>query len=111
MSLEDSKAIIRAYVEAVWNEQQLDRADEFMAPDFLDHASLPGQMPGLAGAKKKWAMYQAGLPDLRVTIEDLVAEGDGSGCGGPTRAPTRGNCWAFRPPATTCRSAASASSA
>ena len=76
MSLEDNKAIIRAYVEAVWNQQQLDRADEFMAPDFLDHASLPGQAPGLAGAKNKWAMYQAGIPDLRVTIEDLVAEGD-----------------------------------
>ena len=76
MSLDDNKAIIRAYVETVWNQQQLDRADEFMAPDFLDHASLPGQAPGLAGATKKWAMYQAGLPDLHVTINDLVAEGD-----------------------------------
>jgi steroid delta-isomerase-like uncharacterized protein len=76
MSLEDNKAIIRGYVEAVWNQQQVDRADEFMAPDFLDHASLPGQAPGLEGWKKKWAMYLAGIPDLRVTIEELVAEGD-----------------------------------
>jgi predicted ester cyclase len=30
----------------------------------------------LEGAKGKWAMYLAGLPDLRVTIEELVAEGD-----------------------------------
>jgi predicted ester cyclase len=30
----------------------------------------------LEGAKQKWAMYLAGLPDLRVTIEELVAEGD-----------------------------------
>jgi steroid delta-isomerase-like uncharacterized protein len=76
MSLEDNKAIIRGYVEAVWNQQQVDRADEFMAPDFLDHASLPGQAPGLEGWKRKWAMYLAGIPDLRVTIEELVAEGD-----------------------------------
>lgn len=76
MSLEGNKAIIRAYVEAVWNQQQVDRAEEFMAPEFLDHASLPGQAPGLEGWKKKWAMYVAGIPDLRVTIEELVAEGD-----------------------------------
>jgi steroid delta-isomerase-like uncharacterized protein len=76
VSLDDNKAIIRAYVETVWNQHQLDRADEFMAPDFLDHASLPGQAPGLQGATNKWAMYQTGLPDLRVTINDLVAEGD-----------------------------------
>ena len=47
-----------------------------MAPEFLDHASLPGQAPGLEGWKKKWAMYLAGIPDLRVTIQELVAEAD-----------------------------------
>jgi steroid delta-isomerase-like uncharacterized protein len=76
MSPEDNKAIIRTYVETIWNQQQLDRADELVAPDFLDHAALPGQAPGLAGAKQKWAMYLTGIPDLHVTIEDLVAEDD-----------------------------------
>jgi predicted ester cyclase len=54
----------------------VERADELVAPDYVDHAALPGQAPGLAGAKRKWAMYLAGIPDLRVTIEELVAEGD-----------------------------------
>jgi steroid delta-isomerase-like uncharacterized protein len=76
MSVEDNKAIIHAYVETVWNQQQLDRAEDLVAPDFLDHAPLPGQAPGLEGAKRKWAMYLNAVPDLRVTIEDLVAEGD-----------------------------------
>ncbi len=76
MSPEDNKAIIRAYVETIFNQQQVDRADELVAPDYLDHAALPGQAPGLEGAKKKWAMYLAGIPDLRVTVEELVAEGD-----------------------------------
>jgi predicted ester cyclase len=48
----------------------------FVAPDFLDHAPLPGQAPGLDGARRKWAMYLNAAPDLRVTIEDLVAEDD-----------------------------------
>lgn len=76
MSRGDNKAIIRAYVETVWNQQQLNRADEVVAPDILDHAALPGQAPGLEGAKRKWAMYLNAIPDLRVTIEELVAEGD-----------------------------------
>ena len=76
MSLEANKDLIRTYVETIFNHKQVDRADELVAPDFIDHAALPGQAPGLEGAKQKWAMYLTGLPDLRVTIEELVAEGD-----------------------------------
>jgi steroid delta-isomerase-like uncharacterized protein len=76
MSVDDNKEVIRAYVETIFNHKQVDRADELVASDYVDHASPPGQAPGLEGAKKKWAMYLAGIPDLRVTIEELVAEGD-----------------------------------
>jgi steroid delta-isomerase-like uncharacterized protein len=76
MSLEANKELIHAYVETIFNQRQVDRADELVAPDYVDHAALPGQAPGLQGAKSKWAMYLAGIPDLRVTIEELVAEGD-----------------------------------
>jgi steroid delta-isomerase-like uncharacterized protein len=76
MSVDDNKEVIRAYVETIFNHKQVDRADELVASDYVDHAALPGQAPGLEGAKKKWAMYLAGIPDLRVTIEELVAEGD-----------------------------------
>jgi predicted ester cyclase len=47
--------------------------------DFIDHAPLPGQAPGLDGAKEKWAIYLTAVPDLRVTIEELVAEGGKGG--------------------------------
>jgi steroid delta-isomerase-like uncharacterized protein len=76
MSLEANKDVVRAYVETIFNQRQVDRADELVAADYLDHAALPGQASGLEGAKKKWAMYLAGIPDLRVTIEELVAEAD-----------------------------------
>jgi hypothetical protein len=32
--LDDNKAIVRAYVETVWNRRQLERAEEVVAPDF-----------------------------------------------------------------------------
>jgi steroid delta-isomerase-like uncharacterized protein len=76
MSPDANKQVIRAYVETIFNQRQVERADELVAPDYLDHAALPGQAPGLPGAKQKWAMYLAGIPDLRVTIEELVAEAD-----------------------------------
>ena len=76
MSLEANKDLIRTYVEMIFNQKQVDRADELVAPGYIDHAALPGQPPGLEGAKQKWAMFLAGIPDLRVTIEELMAEGD-----------------------------------
>jgi predicted SnoaL-like aldol condensation-catalyzing enzyme len=56
MSLDDNKAIVRTFVETVWNRRQLEQAAEVVAPDFIDHAPMPGQAPGLEGVKRKWAM-------------------------------------------------------
>ena len=90
MSVDDNKAIIRAFVETVWNGRQLDRAGEVVAADFVDHAPMPGQAPGLEGVKRKLAMYLDGITDFRITIEDLVAEGES--CSAPylRRHPQRG---------------------
>jgi predicted ester cyclase len=77
MSSENNKALVQRFFEEVFNEKQLDRADEFVAPDYLDHAAVPGQGPGLEGAKQqRWAMYFAAIPDLHATIDDMVTEGD-----------------------------------
>ncbi|HZC99979.1 MAG TPA: ester cyclase [Actinomycetes bacterium] len=110
MSLEANKEVIRAYVETIFNQQRVDRAGELVAPDYLDHAALPGQAPGLEGAKQKWAMYLAGIPDLRVTIEELVAEADKVAVRRSYQGTHRGSCWVSPPPGGRCRSAASASS-
>ncbi|MFG1819112.1 ester cyclase [Kribbella sp. NPDC049174] len=76
MSTEENKTILRDSYEAIFNQHEVDRAGEFYAPDYLDHDGLPGQAPGLDGAKQKWAGYFAGAPDLRRTIEEMIAEGD-----------------------------------
>jgi predicted ester cyclase len=97
VSPDDNKAVIRADVETIFNQQQLDRADELVAPDYVDHAALPGQAPGLEGAKKKWAMYLAGIPDLGVTIEEMVAEGDKVGVRRSYAGTHGGRCWGVPP--------------
>jgi predicted ester cyclase len=54
----------------------VDRADELVSQDYVDHGAIPGQAPGLEGAKRKWAEYIAAVPDLRTWSEDMVADGD-----------------------------------
>ena len=76
MSPDEHKAILRAHAEVLFNQHRVDRTAETVAADYRDHAPQPGQAPGLAGAQQKWAAYLAALPDLRATLEDLVAEGD-----------------------------------
>src|SRR5260370_41211438 len=74
VSTEDNKAILRAHAEALFNQKRLDQMDEFFAYDYLDHAAMPGQVPGLEGAKQEWAMYLAAVPDMRATTEEMLAE-------------------------------------
>jgi len=50
--------------------------DELVAPDVVIHMPLPVEAPGPRRFKQVWAMLLRGLPDLHLTIEDLIAEGD-----------------------------------
>ncbi len=72
MSLEENKAIIRRYYEAA-NEHNVDLADEFVAPDFVDYTN---KIEGLESLKQFGNRFFKGFPDLHWTIEDIVAEED-----------------------------------
>ena len=72
---EANKAIVRRYRE-IYNANQLDKLGEVLAADFAPHNLLPGLPPGLDGIKMVHQGTLAAFPDLRVTTEDLIAEGD-----------------------------------
>jgi steroid delta-isomerase-like uncharacterized protein len=75
MSLEANKAIIRRVIEESINQGNLSAIDAVFAPAFVDRSS-PDQPPGPEGVKAYIAAVRAGFPDLRVSIEDMIAEGD-----------------------------------
>jgi predicted ester cyclase len=50
--------------------------DEIVEPDALIHTPLPIEATGAQALKQVWPMLLRGLPDVHVTIEDLIAEGD-----------------------------------
>lgn len=72
---EENKAVIRRWIEEL-NQGNLDAADEFFAPNYVDHSAPPGTPPGPEGVKQLMAMYSAAFSDVRITIEDQIAEGD-----------------------------------
>jgi len=69
-----NKATVRRYLEAAWNQGDLALVDELIAPTFTQH--LPNVAPGRAGIKQFFGMIRTAFPDARMTIEDLIAEGD-----------------------------------
>ena len=72
---QDAKAVRRRYHDA-WNSGDLAALDEIMAADVVNHSQLPGQPDGVEGFKQALGWMRSGVPDLRVTIDATVAEGD-----------------------------------
>jgi steroid delta-isomerase-like uncharacterized protein len=50
--------------------------DELVEPDVLIRTPLPVEATGAQALKQVWAMLLRAFPDLHITIEDLLAEGD-----------------------------------
>ena len=74
---EEKKAVVRLYnelVERYWRTGDADAFDEVVASDFVHHA--PGLPPDLEGMKQALPMFRAAFPDMRLTVEDMIAEGD-----------------------------------
>ena len=73
---ENNKAKVRQFYEEVVQKGNMSLLEEFVAKDFLDHQPAPGQLPGVAGVRQFFTSVQAAISNLRVTIENMVAEGD-----------------------------------
>jgi predicted ester cyclase len=73
MSTEDNKAIVRRFYDEAINKKNLAAIDEFVDPNVIDHSGLPG---GIEGVKQLFSMTLMAYPDLHLTLEDKIAEGD-----------------------------------
>lgn len=72
MTSEQNKAIVRRFFDEVWNGQRLEVVDEVFAPTVL----LGGQPVPRDTIKQVVATRRAAFPDIQVTVDDQVAEGD-----------------------------------
>ena len=75
MSNEANKALVRRFIEEVFVASRPDAVDELVADDFTPH-SWPGVGPGREPLKQAQQRISQGLADARMTIEEMIAEGD-----------------------------------
>ncbi|MFY9578621.1 MAG: ester cyclase [Gaiellaceae bacterium] len=76
MSEANRQLILRFYEEAL-NERRLDAIDEVVSPDFVFHAAAePEPVRGPEGFRAFFERAFVTFPDLRVTVEDVVADED-----------------------------------
>ena len=79
MSAESNKALARRLLEEAFNAGNIDVVDELVTTDFVNHdAALPEAMIGPDAAKASIQGYRSAFPDLRITIEEQIAERPGS---------------------------------
>jgi steroid delta-isomerase-like uncharacterized protein len=72
---ERNKATVRKFYEAI-NTGRFEIVDEVVAEDFVEHEVFPGLGPGREGVRQMFTMMRSAFPDLRMVIEDMIAEGD-----------------------------------
>jgi steroid delta-isomerase-like uncharacterized protein len=76
VSAEENKAIMRRYF-SVFEQGNIDLLDELLAPDYVNHTPATPDLPtGPEGVKGVVSMFRSAMPDLKVVIEDMIAEGD-----------------------------------
>lgn len=62
-------------IEEVWNQGNFGILDELVASDFVIHAPQ-ANIHGPAGAAQFFAMLRTAFPDIHLTINDQIADGD-----------------------------------
>ena len=77
--LEENRALIHRWFEEVWNKGRADAIDEMFADDGIAHglADESGSpLRGPAAFREYHQKFRNAFPDVVVTVEDTIAEGD-----------------------------------
>jgi steroid delta-isomerase-like uncharacterized protein len=57
------------------NAGDIDAFGDLLADDFIEHEELPGLSPSKDGVKTFFRMQLSAFPDLRMDVQDIVADG------------------------------------
>ena len=76
---EENKALTRRWYEEVWNKGRSEAIDEMFAADVITHGLADesgAPVQGVAGFKEFHRKFKEAFPDMTITVEDTIAEGD-----------------------------------
>lgn len=73
-----NKRLVREFHDRIFNEKELAAAEELLTPDYLEHnPAIPGgTLDGRDEAVEFWESLFDAFPDMSITEEDVLAEGD-----------------------------------
>ena len=77
-----AESLVRRYFEEVFNEARTDVCDELVAARYVEHAiapfgtTEPGEVDGPSHTRSVVEWLRAQFPDLRLTVEAVVADAD-----------------------------------
>ena len=74
--LEENKRIVRAFIDAAFNEHQATRAAEYLTSDMKWHGGTLGTVEGRENFAGLISAIVSALPDLRNVEQDIIAERD-----------------------------------
>ena len=93
---DQNKAIYRRFIQLIFNEGRLDRIDEVLDPGYVYHDAPPDTPPGPDAVRQAVEMFRAAFPDLKITIEEQIAEGDKVCSRTTTRGTHRGSIFGLQ---------------
>lgn len=70
---EENKAIVRRFLTEIQNDRRLAVIDEVVAENFVGHSA---NVEGREDLKKVVGDHLSAFPDLKISIEEQIAEGD-----------------------------------
>jgi steroid delta-isomerase-like uncharacterized protein len=76
MSAAENRALVRRFIEEIFNQGNLEVAEEILAPDYIHHDPTTNQFgSGIEGFKQMISLYRQAF-DLQIVLEDHVAAED-----------------------------------
>ena len=73
---EANKTVSRRLVDEAFNQGKVDVIEELVAPTFVNHDPATGDSKGPQGTRELIEGYRTAFPDITITVEEQIAEGD-----------------------------------
>ncbi|MEM5370936.1 ester cyclase [Paraburkholderia azotifigens] len=74
--MSNKREIYEKWLQLVWSQGRVEETKNLLAPNFVDHRPIPQFANNLEGHKAMAADFHQAFPDLTITIEDVIVEGD-----------------------------------
>ncbi len=72
----ENKRIYKEFIQEIFNEGHFEKLDELVAPTYVLQDAPPGTPIGSESVKQAATMFRNAFPDLKIVIDELIAEGD-----------------------------------